>query len=287
MYVVVRQKNGEVNEYRFTKGPLYIGRHANSQIFLPDRAVSRQHAVIFNTEDGKWMVEDMDSAGKTYLNDQPIHKAQLNNGDSIRIVDFTIEIKLDDNLNNDKPIDLEDTLVASTTREPQVIVRKADAEHAPAMRIPSRRTKDFAQASKAVGQITSLDNMLLLMLQIIKKQFNALTVWCALRNSPAGPMSSHLGKNRMGLTVNFDDIEMNDKITQAIDNSEFLLMPRIPADKTEKNIGSVMIAPFVGPGGCFGVIYLDNDKAHPRYGVGDLDYLMLLAVHAATCIERL
>ncbi|TFG49107.1 MAG: GAF domain-containing protein [Candidatus Brocadiia bacterium] len=82
--------------------------------------------------------------------------------------------------------------------------------------------------------------------------------------------------------MDFKDIELKDKIRQTIENSEFLLMPKIDPEISKGNIGSVMIAPIVGPVGCFGVIYLDNDKAHEKYATSDLDYLMLLAVQIAT-----
>ena len=47
-----------------------------------------------------------------------------------------------------------------------------------------------------------------------------------------------------------------------------------------------MIAPVAGEGGCFGVLYIDNDKAHSPYDISDLDYLMLLAIHTSTIIEN-
>jgi len=100
-------------------------------------------------------------------------------------------------------------------------------------------------------------------------------------------MTSHIGKSRRGITVDYKDIELSDKIKRAIENSDFLLLPRIPADTTKEKLGSVMIAPIVGPAGCFGVVYVDNDGAHERYTVSDLDYLMLLAVHAAAVVEKL
>jgi len=286
MRLVVKQKDSTVNELRFTKGPIYIGRHANSQVFLPDRAVSRQHAVLFKTQDGKWVVEDMDSASKTFLNGQAIHKAEIKTGDVLKIVSFTLEVDLDDSIDDEKPINLEDTLVLGT-REPQVIVRKADAEHAPAMRIPAKRTKDFAEAARAIGQAGNLDDLLVTLLETVRKQFSALRVWCAMRRDPTGPMTSHIGKSRRGITVDYKDIELSDKIKRAIENSDFLLLPRIPADTTKEKLGSVMIAPIVGPAGCFGVVYVDNDAAHERYTVSDLDYLMLLAVHAAAVVEKL
>jgi pSer/pThr/pTyr-binding forkhead associated (FHA) protein len=43
---------------------------------LPDMAVSREHT-INNAKEGKWVVEDLDSTNKTYLNGEAIHKAPI------------------------------------------------------------------------------------------------------------------------------------------------------------------------------------------------------------------
>ena len=75
MQLTVKRGDNLVNELRFSRGPIYIGRQIGSQIFLPDRAVSRQHTVLYTTTDGKWTVEDLDSANKTYLNNETVHKA--------------------------------------------------------------------------------------------------------------------------------------------------------------------------------------------------------------------
>ena len=63
-------------------------------------------------------------------------------------------------------------------------------------------------------------------------------------------------------------------------------MPRIPPKTGAKPINSALIAPIAGQGGCFGVLYIDNDKAHPSYEISDLDYLMLIAIHTSTVVEN-
>jgi len=92
MRVVVKQKDGNTREFQFTEGPVSIGRGANSHVFLPDRAVSRQHAIIHCADDGKWTIEDLGSSNKTYLNDKAIRRAEIKHGDCLRITDFIIEI---------------------------------------------------------------------------------------------------------------------------------------------------------------------------------------------------
>ena len=65
MRIVVKQKDGNTKQFQFVQGPISIGRGANSHVFLPDKAVSRQHAVVHSTEDGKWIIEDLGSSNKT------------------------------------------------------------------------------------------------------------------------------------------------------------------------------------------------------------------------------
>ena len=294
MRLVVKRNGQTVNEFRFDRGPVYIGRHAHSQIFLPDRAVSRQHAAIFMTQEGKWVVEDLDSANKTYLNDKAIHKAEIKTGDCIRIADFSIEINLEADTDAEKPIHLEDTLV-STSHKPtaapaeparEIIVRKPDAERAPDIRLPAKRVKDFMQATEAICKANGLDELLKVLLSLTLRQFSAYHGWCALRNEPDGPMTCHAGKSRDGPAVDLNDLKLREKITQAIETGQFLLMPQVSAPTEEDKIRSAMIAPVVDPTGCFGVLYVDNSMDQEHYSLSDLDYLMLLAIHTAAIIEN-
>lgn len=288
MRLVVKKNNRTVNEFRFSKGPVYIGRHANSQVFLPDESVSRQHAVIFSTQDGKWVLEDLDSANKTYLNDKAIHKVELKSGDSLRITDFTIVVSLEDNSTNEKPIHLEDTLTA-TAHGPQIIAREIDAEPSPPVRFPAARAGNFVQATEAVSKAKNLDELLLTLLSVASKQFGANNVWCALRNKPSGPMVCHAGKKRDGKNLDIKNLKLGDRITQAVDRNRYLLFifSRVPNQDEAKQIRSALIAPIIGAAGCLGVIYVDNAIRDEHYSLSDLDYLMLVGVHTATVLQKL
>ena len=289
MRLVVKQNGRAINELQFAKGPVYIGRQTNSQVFLPDRGVSRQHAVIFSTQDGKWMVEDLDSANKTYLNDEAIHKTEVKTGDILRITDFTIEINLKDITAAEKPLDLEDTLTTTATaRGPQIIIRKPGAEQAPPIRFPAERTVDFLQATEAIGKANGMDEMIQVLLGIIAKQFGAFNFWCALRNQADGPMTCHAGKKRDGQALELNEIELNEKINEAIEKKEFLLF-LFSRDMTVEKTGqirSVVIAPIISQAGCFGVLYSNNTFRDEHYNLSDLDYLMLLAISTAAILEN-
>ena len=289
MRLVVKQNGRTVNEFRFTKGPIYIGRNENSQVFLNDRTISRQHAVIFNTQDGKWTVEDLDSANKTYLNDQAIHKVEIKTGDCLRITDYTIEISLKNGAETEKPIRLEDTLAAAPSAGPQFIERRLDTADAPPIRLPPQRGMDLLRAIEAISQAGNPDELLLALLDITSKQLGTYHNWCALRSEPTGPMTYHAGRTREGQTLELSNIKLNEKINEAIEKSHFLLFIfSKDMSKDEKGqIRSVVIAPIVGPAGCFGVLYANNTFRDDHYNLSDLDYLMLLGMHVAAAVQKL
>jgi predicted component of type VI protein secretion system len=290
MRLVVKHTNGAAKEFRFTEGPVSIGRAADSHILLPNAAVSRQHAQIQSSKEGKWVVKDMDSAGKTYLNGKVIREAEIKTGDCLQIMDFTIEIDLEADASSADLIHQEDTVLEASLAVPlhETVVRRPDAAHAPAMRLPSKRLTDFSQAAEVIQQAGSIDELLLTLVDITLKQFSAFHNWCGLREQPAGQIIYKAGKRGDGQKVELSEIKLQQKITQAIEKRQSLVMPRVSAQVEEKErIRSAMISAIVRPSGCFGVLYVDNAMIHEHYSLSDLDYLMLIAIQAAAVMGRL
>jgi pSer/pThr/pTyr-binding forkhead associated (FHA) protein len=291
MRLILKQKDGDTREFQFSEGTISIGRAAGNQVLLPGGTVSKQHAVISLTDDGKWQVEDLDSANKTYLNDEAIHKAEIKTGDSIRITEFTIEVDLGDKPPVAEPNQMEDTLnleAALTTPKHETVVRKPDAQHAPAMRLRARRLTDFSQATDTIAEVENLEALLVTLLNIMSRQFSAFHVWCALREQPNGPMTYHAGKRRDGKAVELDQLKLQEKINQAVEKGHSMVLPSVSAQiEDRERIRSAMIATVRSPAGCFGVLYVDNAMVHDHYTLGDLDYLMLLATHTAAVLKKL
>ncbi len=79
-------KTGEIREYVLMEGATaMIGRSPGNDICVPERHVSRKHAVI-NYRDGIFMITDLGSANGTYVNDQKLTDPfPLAGGDVIRL----------------------------------------------------------------------------------------------------------------------------------------------------------------------------------------------------------
>jgi pSer/pThr/pTyr-binding forkhead associated (FHA) protein len=68
-----------------------IGRSGDCAIRLNDPAVSRQHARLRFASD-RWFIQDLGSAGGTYLNGAAVKAGGLKNGDRIRVGSTEFEL---------------------------------------------------------------------------------------------------------------------------------------------------------------------------------------------------
>jgi len=174
-----------------------------------------------------------------------------------------------------------------STPKSETVIRKPDAQHAPAMRLPAKRLTEFSQATQKLCDCESLDSMLVELMELMIHQFTAFHVWCALREQAAGPMMYHAGKRRDGQKVELSDLQLQNMIKQSIERGQSVVLPRVSAQLESKDrIRSALIVPILRKKGCFGIIYIDNAMVHDHYSLSDLDYLMFLGIHIGAILKR-
>jgi pSer/pThr/pTyr-binding forkhead associated (FHA) protein len=83
--IVIRSGGGRAGEtYALTAERTTVGRHPDSDVFLDDVTVSRNHAVI--TRDGAdYVISDEGSLNGTYVNRRRGERTTLSDGDEIQI----------------------------------------------------------------------------------------------------------------------------------------------------------------------------------------------------------
>jgi pSer/pThr/pTyr-binding forkhead associated (FHA) protein len=284
MKLTVRQKGKKFNEYNFTTGPIYIGRQMGSQIFLPNRSVSRQHAVIYTDKSGVWIAEDLDSANKTYLNKHAIHRSSIKDGDTLNVGEFNIKIEIkDDDAENEShktAIHLDDT-IAEINPDIHTDIRVANSKTAAMIKIPASRAKDILKASCALSKVRSMKALHRQLLDVVLSQFAPLHAWVALRKDTDGPMDLVGGRMISSETVKLTDLMMTERITEATNKKHYIIVPQLPRGK----VRSVIIAPILNGRKCHGILYANNSSMHEAYTMADLDYLMLISIHAAAMME--
>jgi pSer/pThr/pTyr-binding forkhead associated (FHA) protein len=85
--LVVRSGGGRAGEHFLAQGEqTTIGRSPDCEIFLDDVTVSRRHALLVQTEDGGFAIEDLGSLNGTFVNRRRIEDStRLQNGDEVQI----------------------------------------------------------------------------------------------------------------------------------------------------------------------------------------------------------
>jgi pSer/pThr/pTyr-binding forkhead associated (FHA) protein len=88
-WLVVKRGPNAGARFLLDQATTTAGRHPNSDIFLDDITVGRQHAQ-FRCVSGEFHVVDVDSLNGTYLNREPVDSAVLANGDEVQIGNFRL-----------------------------------------------------------------------------------------------------------------------------------------------------------------------------------------------------
>ena len=83
--LVVRTGGGHVGEsYSLDQDRVAIGRSPDSDIFLDDVTVSRNHALVVRRREGLYL-DDLGSLNGTYVNRMRIDSHQLSDGDELQV----------------------------------------------------------------------------------------------------------------------------------------------------------------------------------------------------------
>jgi hypothetical protein len=83
--LVIRRGGGRAGEtYELTAERTTIGRHPDSDVFLDDVTVSRNHSVITRDADG-YAIADEGSLNGTYINRRRVERHVLIDGDELQI----------------------------------------------------------------------------------------------------------------------------------------------------------------------------------------------------------
>ena len=90
--MVVRDPEGEVNQGTFARALIKIGKIESCHLMLEQTEVSRQHAIIEVEISKPVTLIDLGSDSGTFVNGKRINKAELREGDKIRIGGFQIMI---------------------------------------------------------------------------------------------------------------------------------------------------------------------------------------------------
>ena len=133
----VMLKGRPVRSYVFKKEVITVGRNPESDIYLDNPGVSRDHLRIVLTPHGTYAVEDLGSANGTFINDVIVRRQNILDNDVIRLGKFSLwatyeqERRGDGSARSAPPSAHEGTMVLTTSELEEVIHQAHQAEEGP------------------------------------------------------------------------------------------------------------------------------------------------------------
>jgi pSer/pThr/pTyr-binding forkhead associated (FHA) protein len=87
--IIILQNGIVLKEIELDKRQIVIGRDEKNVIYLSDLSVSRRHALLTCALD-EYFIEDLGSTNGTLLNDRPVTKHILKNGDKLSVGEYVL-----------------------------------------------------------------------------------------------------------------------------------------------------------------------------------------------------
>jgi len=298
MNLTVSKDGVGVTELQFDHGPIRIGREIGSEVFIPDSSVSRKHAVIYNNDEGDWILEDLHSSNGTKVNGNQVWKTTLKSADIIQISGFDMLAVIAENKQRKQATHLEDTIVNTDTselsvsdsveiRSRDIITRDMHSEGSPMLRINNDR---FRKLRNHLSDILMMDKPAALMEYLVQtalRDFHACHCWCGIMNEEATTVLESFGRNRDTTQVHFEDIMLNNHIIYSARQKEHVLVPRMLRSDKRANLRSALIVSFVINDGRIFAVYIDNTCEHEHYTITDLDYLIMFTDQLVAQVDAL
>ncbi|MHC1742768.1 MAG: adenylate/guanylate cyclase domain-containing protein [Syntrophobacteraceae bacterium] len=238
-----------------SKPQINIGRnHAASGIVndvnLPDRTVSRRHARIVQ-EGESYFIEDLGSENRVIVNDRPVRRSPLGDGDRISIGRYT--------------------LVFQSHR-----IKSVDPKGYTVGPLDPCKTMDLNylilhRLSDLLVTVTTVDEFLNAAMDLILSSLRASTGMLLLRDTD--------GTLREAISRNPSDAFSRSMVEQAM-QTRTAIMTGLDYSPTEtmmfRGIRSALCAPLIHEGGVLGAVYVES----PQLGCFSEDSLVLLTVTA-------
>ena len=112
-----------------------VGRSKDCHVVLDDKKISREHLKIIH-KNGKWFVEKVQHENAALVNGENFNRHELDNGDSITVEAFSINVMLNSVQENTRPA----TQVTKTPPKAEVVEEVQQVEPAPSKNKKSQAT---------------------------------------------------------------------------------------------------------------------------------------------------
>jgi sigma-B regulation protein RsbU (phosphoserine phosphatase) len=291
----IQSADGAKERFTLVKERVTIGRSRESDIFLPDQWLSRQHAEVRRRPDG-YYVADLKSKNGTLLNGQPVVQGgkRLRPGDVITLGEHTLTFTEGGTVEPEEEVEPEGTRVFSV-RELSDINTKPAIDPAELAR-QNRVLSVLSNATKALVEHRPLSELFETILDLLFEAVAAERGAIMLLEGDPAKLEIKASRSRQGEPVT----HVSRAISRKVMENRVALIPSLLEDAQFKSsdsilasgIRSAMCAPLWftatddGQDAVIGLVYLDSLQRSHSFSEEDLQILTALANVAAAKIEN-
>ncbi len=278
----------------FDKSEISLGRYPTCDIVLTSSEVSRHHAVITRMGND-YYIEDRGSSNGTFVNGELIDKKKLENGDIIKIGDFTLkfiteksEVSLEDDFETNKNKTIAIPISQFTNVEGIPVSEKIEQQ------TQLRIINTIFESAKTLLNSDNLDIVLNNVMDMVFKFLNADRGFLMLYDEREKKLKPKIVKHRekpgKKISITFSKSIVN----KVFDEGISILTEDAVSDQRfsqfesviMQQIHSCMCVPLWINEKVIGIIYVDSVIFKNQFSEIDLYVLSIISMLAATAIEK-
>lgn len=286
MRILVKEGETVMTDVTFTdEEDVTIGSQSDCSIHLPDARVSPQHILITPTEEGHWLIENLDPDNRVLLNAHVLtQRTTLQNDDEICLQDFVLKVYLD--------ADLDRTVVEEPEMSIEELARIREfplpagslvRRHGDPVTLSRSQLDQIAGVGLAVAGFRDLHDWIESTLNLLLDVFDARCAWTGFRRQTRGELDVQGGKLTTGQPCDLNPI-IELLRYRCVDRKQHVCIRKV---RDHEYVGSAMGVPLMGKGGTLGMIYVDRRLKAGRFRTSDLDLFTTIAGQLALKLQSL
>jgi transcriptional regulator with GAF, ATPase, and Fis domain len=301
-HLVLILEDAKAKSYELTKPVFTVGRSPDSDIVVPDRFVSREHARIMALDDGGFEIHDLGGRQPLKVNDRAISRHRLEDGDRIILGRSIIIFKLEDPGSSS----VLQSLASEGLAGEEVEVASLDAKQTALFSLEDLEIKELSALQKdhqrlmllyEFGQTMSsrLEAPRQLLEEFMDAAFQILEAergFIALAEEKTGDLTYELVRDNLNAQAP-QELGISKTIVHKVFKEGVSLLTYNAledADLEEAqsvkqyNIRSAVCAPLLFRDKVLGVVYLDNRASEGLFCKDDLMFLMAMCRQAGIAL---
>ncbi len=301
-HLVLRRPGAETRAYDLTKAVTTVGRSLSNDVPLQDPFVSRIHAKIVALEEGGHEIQDVGAKHVIKVNEEPVSRRKLRNGDQIRL-GYSVLVYVSADACSAPAVDL---LADAEMSQETVEIASLDAKKTLPFSEAELSSRDFVslqddhkrlmllyELGKAVN--SHLEDSRLILDEIMNTALRILDAergFVALVDESTKELVCEIARDRSG-TQPQGRLEVSRTIVHKVLKEGVSVLTLNALKDTdlseaksiqEYNIRSAVCAPLLFREEVLGIIYLDNRASEGSFSQDDLMFLLALSHQAGIAL---